>query len=93
VRELHAVIHGRVQGVSFRFNALSEARRLEIKGWVKNLPDGTVETVASGPQTALEAYLNWLRQGPPGARVTQVDMHWREPAQEYDSFEILYGTE
>ena len=93
MRELHAIVHGRVQGVSFRFNALFEARRLDIKGWVKNRPDGTVETAAAGSQAALEAYLDWLRQGPPGSTVTKVEADWRETAQEYASFEILYGTD
>ncbi|HLY27782.1 MAG TPA: acylphosphatase [Aggregatilineales bacterium] len=93
MRELHAIVYGRVQGVSFRFNALAEARRLDIKGWVKNRPDGTVETTACGSQPALDSYLDWLQRGPTGAWVSQVETDWRETPQDYDSFEILYGTE
>ncbi len=93
MRELHAIVHGRVQGVSFRFNAVTEARRLDLRGWVKNLPDGTVETVATGAQDALNDYLNWLHRGPPGAKVTKVDINWQETAQGYTAFEILYGTD
>lgn len=93
MRQLHAIVHGHVQGVSFRYNAQLEAQRLRLKGWVRNLPDRTVETVAVGDQTQLDRYLNWLKQGPTGARVTRVDEAWGDSSETYTSFEIRYGAD
>jgi len=67
-----AVVSGRVQGVGFRFFAQRAARELGVVGWVRNLPDGTVETFAEGTEEALAAYLARLRAGPRGGRVTGV---------------------
>jgi acylphosphatase len=67
-------VRGRVQGVGYRASAAHEARRLGLRGWVRNLPDGTVETAARGDAAAVDAFVAWLRQGPRGARVTGVDV-------------------
>ena len=72
-------MRGRVQGVGFRASAAHEARRLGIDGWVRNLPDGSVEVEARGAPSAVDALCAWLAQGPRGARVTGVDLH-AEPA-------------
>ncbi len=93
MRQLHAIVHGRVQGVSFRYNAQHEAQRLGLVGWVRNLPDSTVETVAIGDDTALQHYADWLSFGPPGAFVSGVDTTWDETPLTFTSFEILYGTD
>ncbi len=93
MRQLHAVIHGRVQGVSFRYNAQHEAQRLALVGWVRNLPDGTVETVAAGTDENLNAFAAWLKHGPPGAHVTKVDMTWADTNEAFVAFEIRYGSE
>lgn len=69
---LHAIVQGTVQGVGFRAYAQVHALMLDLVGWVKNLPDGTVETQAIGSQAALEAYLDRLRRGPTGATVRDV---------------------
>lgn len=66
------VVHGRVQGVSFRWYAQQEALRLGVAGWVRNRPDGTVEAVAEGPADAVEAFVAWCHEGPPAARVREV---------------------
>ena len=71
---LHARIHGRVQGVGFRYNTRSEAKRRNLSGWVKNEPDGTVTVVCEGPADQVDRFARWLKKGPPGARVTHVDM-------------------
>src|SRR5436309_6824649 len=73
VQQVHAIVHGRVQGVSFRYYAKAEADRLGLTGWVRNMPDGTVETIAVGSREALEGFVRWLHEGPSGARVTRVD--------------------
>ena len=66
---MHVVIKGKVQGVGFRWFARVAARRLELKGWVKNLVDGSVEVAADGPPDRLEMFRRQLTQGPDGARV------------------------
>jgi acylphosphatase len=90
---LHAIIHGRVQGVSFRFYTQQQAEQLGITGWVRNLPDTTVETTAVGPKAALEVLLKWLHRGPSGARVTRVDVDWLDTPgtpTTYTAFEIRH---
>jgi acylphosphatase len=66
------LVMGRVQGVYFRHSARLEARRLNIRGLARNLPDGTVEVLAQGGAPALEAMHQWLRRGPAQARVDSV---------------------
>lgn len=68
----HAVVHGVVQGVGFRFFAERTARALGVRGWVRNRPDGTVETVAEGDDVSVGEYLARLKRGPSGARVDEV---------------------
>jgi acylphosphatase len=67
-------VRGRVQGVGYRASAAYEARRLGLAGWVRNLPDGTVEAAARGDGAAVDAFVAWLAEGPRGARVTGVDV-------------------
>ncbi|QCR18808.1 acylphosphatase [Agrococcus sp. SGAir0287] len=74
-----ATVHGMVQGVGFRWAARAEAERLGVAGSARNLVDGTVEVVAEGEPAAVDAMLAWLRQGPPSATVTQVDVAERSP--------------
>ena len=62
-------VEGLVQGVAFRYHAREEARALGLTGWVRNLADGRVETLFGGPEPAVEAFLAWLRRGPPAAAV------------------------
>ncbi len=84
------VVTGRVQGVNFRAATRAVARGLELRGWVRNLPDGDVELVACGGATAVDQLERWLWQGPPAARVTNV---MREPEPVTDTpagFEIVY---
>jgi acylphosphatase len=69
---LHVVVHGRVQGVGFRWFVRTEARRLGLAGWVRNLPDGTVELRASGIAQFLSALEQAIQRGPDGATVAQI---------------------
>jgi acylphosphatase len=85
------IIHGLVQGVAFRAYTHNQATALGVKGWVRNLPDGTVEALFEGEKKKVESMLAWCRQGPSGARVMQVDIV-REPYRvEFKQFEIRYG--
>jgi acylphosphatase len=65
-------IVGRVQGVGFRYFTRNAARQLGIVGYVRNLPDGSVEALGEGDAPTLEQWEKLLRQGPPGARVTSL---------------------
>jgi len=67
-------VHGRVQGVGFRWWTRGVATRLGVAGGVRNLPDGSVEVTARGPGGALERFRAALHRGPPMARVERVDM-------------------
>jgi acylphosphatase len=68
------VISGRVQGVGFRWFAHSAAARDGLHGWVRNLPDGGVEAQVEGDAEAVERFERAVRQGPPGARVDDVEV-------------------
>jgi len=81
------IVSGRVQGVGYRFFAERAARELGVNGWVRNLRDGTVETVAEGEDGALTRYFERLRQGPHGARVERLAEEDR-PVEGFSSFEI-----
>lgn len=70
------VVRGRVQGVFFRQSTLERARALGLDGWVRNREDGCVEGLATGAPEALASLRAWLRQGPPAARVE--DVEWIE---------------
>lgn len=74
-----AIVHGRVQGVFFRDTTRRQAASRNIAGWVRNLPDGTVEAVFEGDPDAVEALLAFCREGPRGARVEQVDVSDEQP--------------
>ncbi len=82
-----ALVSGRVQGVGFRFFAERAARATGVRGWVRNLPDGRVETVAEGDESAVERYLARMREGPFGGRVTDLYVEERE-LEDFRSFEI-----
>ena len=67
------VVHGRVQGVSFRYHARHAAERLGVTGWVRNQPDGSVALHAEGEADAVERFVEWCDHGPPAAVVRRVD--------------------
>lgn len=68
------IVHGYVQGVFFRAGTRERAIELGLTGWVANRADGCVEALACGSPKALDAFRDWLRQGPPAARVTRVEV-------------------
>jgi acylphosphatase len=76
-----ARIEGRVQGVYFRASTAQQAAALGIRGYARNLPDGAVEVLAAGSSDAVNALLDWLRHGPPLARVEAISV---EPADDGD---------
>ncbi|UVY85620.1 acylphosphatase [Brachybacterium sp. NBEC-018] len=72
-------VHGRVQGVGFRWATAQEAERLGVAGTVRNLLDGTVEADVEGPAAAVGALVDWLGHGPPSARVERTEVTERAP--------------
>lgn len=87
-RRVRIVVRGRVQGVGFRYAAVSEARRHGLSGWARNAPDGSVEIVAEGTAAAVEALLDWCRQGPPSARVSSMHHAEESDSQPLSGFDI-----
>ena len=86
--QLHALVHGRVQGVSFRYYTTLRATELGVVGWVQNLPEGAVEVSAEGTREQLDAFAKFLHQGPLGARVTSVDMDWHPATGKFIDFVV-----
>jgi acylphosphatase len=84
VRRARVVVRGRVQAVGFRAGADVRARSLEVAGWVRNNPDGSVEAELEGPSERVGLFLEWFRRGPHGAQVDDVEVEWLEPAGEHD---------
>jgi acylphosphatase len=88
---LHAIVHGRVQGVGFRQFVRRKALVLGLRGWVRNLDDGrSVELDAAGERTALAALLELVRAGPSFAHVTRVQHDWSDAGAEGAGFEIRF---
>ncbi|WP_201831497.1 acylphosphatase [Microvirga zambiensis] len=73
-RTLHILIHGRVQGVSFRAWTQHQAQLHGLSGWVRNRRDGTVEAVLSGPANLVDVMLKACHEGPSGSRVERVEV-------------------
>lgn len=85
-RRVRLQISGVVQGVSFRWSMEREARRLGVSGWVRNRRDGSVESVAEGDEAILKELIEWAHEGPPGARVTNVEAEWSDATGEFSRF-------
>ena len=81
-------IAGRVQGVYYRASTAQQAQGLGLTGWVMNRPDGSVEAVAEGARHKLEELIAWCREGPPGARVLDIDIRWETPENNFHRFSI-----
>lgn len=87
----HVFVSGDVQGVFFRYETRERARARGLAGWVRNLPDGRVEAVFEGARHAVEAMVAWCREGPRGARVTEIEVADEQP-EGLGSFEVRPGT-
>lgn len=88
---MHATInvYGRVQGVSFRAYTRRKAQELELKGYVKNLRDGTVLIEVEGPKNKIKQLYDWARTtGSPASEVAGADISWSEQLKNYKIFQI-----
>lgn len=81
-------ITGRVQGVFYRQSTMETANRLGLTGWARNCLDGSVEAVFEGDKHAVDQAIEWCRQGPPAARVSDVSVAWQDFKDEFGSFGI-----
>lgn len=84
------LVSGRVQGVGFRYAAVREGRRLNLRGWVRNMPDGRVEVVAEGPENAVQKMVTWCHAGPPAALVTAVQHARIEMNEHLEGFGVRW---
>lgn len=79
IKRTHAIVDGQVQGVGFRLSARSEAVRLGLSGFVRNLSDGRVEVEVEGPDAAVDELATWLWSGPRFATVRSVELQEKQP--------------
>jgi acylphosphatase len=86
----HLVISGRVQGVFYRAFTEETARKLGLGGWVRNTAGGDVEAVLEGERKDIERAIGILREGPPAARVSNIDVKWQAHAGEFDAFSVRH---
>ncbi len=84
------IIEGRVQGVFFRHHTQEMAFRLEVKGWVKNRRDGSVEAVFEGDRDRVDQIIQWCHRGPSEARVKNVSVTRENYTGEFDDFSVTY---
>lgn len=80
------LVSGRVQGVGFRWSTVDQARRLGVRGWVRNRPDGRVEAEVEGERRDVEALVAWCRRGPPAAEVDDVEVGFAPHVGDLDGF-------
>jgi len=90
MKQVHIVVHGSVQGVFFRAKTRDIALSLGLKGYAKNMPDGSVEVVAEGPEDKLKELIEFCKEGPEMAKVNKVDIHFNQASNEFEGFEVRH---
>lgn len=88
-KEVYCVVHGDVQGVSFRKFAKEKADQLGVFGYAKNMEDGTVEVVAQGEEDTLKNFLESISAGPENAQVESLNVMWGKVEEDYAKFDQL----
>jgi len=89
-KRISAIVSGRVQGVYYRASTETEARRLGVTGWVRNLSNGDVEFEAEGPEDIIDALIKWAYQGPEMAKVRNIQIKTMPISNENRLFFIRY---
>jgi acylphosphatase len=89
MKEIKLEICGRVQGVNFRNMVFVKAKELGLKGFVRNVDDGSVEAVLQGKITKIEELIDWIKDSPGLSHVETVKKEWREANNEYEDFRII----
>ncbi len=90
MKKVHVFVTGRVQGVFFRAETKSKADSLNLKGWVRNLPDGRVDTVFEGKKEDVDTMIEWCSKGPPHASVIDIEIIEEIYTEEFQDFRIRY---
>jgi len=88
MHEAKFIISGLVQGVFYRAHAKKEAEKLNLKGVIQNMPDGTVCAILQGEKLALEQFGEWAETGSPSAKVDKVEAAWQNALGEYKDVQI-----
>lgn len=88
IKATHVIVEGRVQGVWFRDSTRRQALTFNLTGWVRNLPDGSVEAMLYGAEADVSSMLEWLKEGSPQSRVDRLQIKERASSEQLDSFEI-----
>ena len=83
-------IEGFVQGVGFRYFCLGHARNLDLTGWVKNNPDGSVSALAEGDRSSIESFITEMKIGPSSAVVKDVSIKWLDLTGQYSDFKVRF---
>lgn len=89
MKQAHVFVSGFVQGVGFRRFIRSKAERLNLSGWVKNLPDGRVEAVLQGPEEKVQKAVEEFNKGSFLSEVKDLVVEWEEAKEVYKNFEIV----
>ena len=89
-KQLRALFSGRVQGVGFRFTAERLARHFEVRGYVRNLPDGKVELLVEGEEMILKDFLKAVKESQMAEYIRDIKAEWTEPSGRYQNFGIAY---
>lgn len=90
MNEMLCVVTGVVQGVAYRAYVQESATELKLVGYVKNLPDGSVEVLAQGYPNVLKEFVEYLHEGSLMAKVESVSVDWRSPRRTFDEFSVLH---
>lgn len=90
MKTLHVIVEGHVQGVCFREYTRKQAVLLHIQGWVKNVPNGSVEAVINGQEEDLQAMITWFTTGSPFSKVTSVVTTEITPVNTFFNFAIRF---
>lgn len=86
----HMLVRGHVQGVGFRYYVQMKALQGNIRGWVKNLPDNSVEIAAEGTSEALHSFVKAVKKGSPLSVVEDIEINEKEEIEGYSAFDITY---
>ena len=88
-KRVHLYVSGKVQGVYFRQGMKETAEKNNVKGWVRNLPDKSVEAILEGEESSVNAVIDWSNFGPPGAMVDELKVETEDNVEEFTDFEIV----
>ena len=90
IKKVKIKMFGRVQGVWFRESAKKKAHELEINGWIRNEPDGTVYAEVEGEDEKIEKFIEWCQEGPELSKVEKVEIEEVGNLKGYKDFEVRY---